>query len=217
MAKTFQEIMFEVRNDLNLNMDLSNSLSHLNDAFRMFWDSVPWKETLGKMSPFYLIPGWGLYNEPYINKPEDFRDLYSAEIIEINTDGNLSSRPIDVIGNMKPPQHQGQVDALGYSVEYDTFIVDALPSMTLGRVYLAPIYKKDYPYDLTAKKAASETFPFTRSEGLFKVIMGWHLRGSNEKDAQMVARALHGARTAETPGKQTATNPPEGLFSGLGS
>ena len=217
MAKTFQEIMFEVRNDLGIGMDLSNSLSHLNDAFRMFWDAVPWKETLGKMSPFYLIPGWGLYNEPYIVKPADFRDLYSAEIIEINADGDLSSRPINVIGNMKPPQLHGQVDALGYSFEYDTFIVDALPSMHLGRVFLAPIYKKDYPYDLTATAAAEKVFPFTRSEGLFKVIIGWHLRGSKEQDATMVARALHGARMAETPGKQTFVNPPEGLFSGLGN
>ena len=217
MAKTFQDIMFEVRNDLNLGMDLSNSLSHLNDAFRMFWDAVPWKETLGKMDPFYLIPGWGLYNEPYISKPEDFRDLYSAEHIMINTDGDLSSRPLNVIGNMKPPQSLGSVDALGYSFEYDTFIVDALPSACLGREFLAPIYKKDYPYDLTAENAASKDFPFTRSEGLFKVIIGWHLRGSKEQDAQMVARALHGARMAETPGKQTFVNPPEGLFSGLGN
>ena len=217
MAKTFQEIMFEVRNDLNIGMDLSNSLSHLNDAFRMFWDAVPWKETLGKMDPFYLIPGWGLYNEPYIVKPTDFRDLYSAELITIDTSGDLNNRPIGVIGNMKPPQHFGPVDAFGYSVEFDTFIVDALPDMQLGREYLAPIYKKDYPYDLSAEKASNEVFPFTRSEGLFKVIMGWHLRGSKEQDAQMVARALHGARMAETPGKQSAVNPPEGLFSGLGN
>ena len=217
MAKTFQDIMFEVRNDLNIGMDLSNSLSHLNDAFRMFWDAVPWKETLGKMSPFYLIPGWGLYNEPYIVKPADFRDLYSAEHIYINADGDLSSRPIAVIGNMKPPQSRGQVDALGYSFEYDTFVTDALPTMYLGREFLAPIYKKDYPYDLTADEAASQVFPFTRSEGLFKIIIGWHLRGSREQDAQMVARALLQARMAETPGKQTFSNPPEGLFSGLGS
>ena len=217
MAKTFQDIMFEVRNDLSLGMDLSNSLSHLNDAFRMFWDAVPWRETLGKMSPFYLIPGWGLYNVPYISKPNDFRDLYSAELITISAGGDLSSRPIDVVGNMKPPQIHGQVDALGYSFEYDTFIVDALPQMTLGREFLAPIYKKDYPYDLTAEEAASQEFPFTRSEGLFKVIVGWHLRGSREQDAQMVARAFHTARMAETTGKQTHTNPPEGLFSGLGS
>ena len=217
MAKTFQEIMFEVRNDLNLSTDLSNSLSHLNDAFRMFWDDVPWKETLGKMSPFYLIPGWGFYDKPYLDKPDDFRDLYSAERIEIDAGGELSSYPISVIGNMKPPQYPGPVDALGYSFEYDTFVVDALPQMMLGRVFLAPIYKKDYPYDLTAEEAAERVFPFTRSEGLFKVIIGWHLRGRSEQEAQMVARALHGARMAETPGKQTFVNPPEGLFSGLGS
>ena len=217
MAKTFQEIMFEVRNDLNLGMDLSNSLSHLNDAFRMFWDDVPWKETLGKMPAFYLVPGWGLYNAPYIVKPEDFRDLFSAEHITINTDGDLTTRPIDVVGNMKPPQYQGQVDALGYSFEYDTFIVDALPNMCLGREFLAPIYKKDYPYDLSAEKSSNEVFPFTRNEGLFKIIIGWHLRGSKEQDAPMVARALFQARKAETTGKQTFVNPPEGLFSGLGN
>ena len=217
MAKTFQDIMFEVRNDLGIGMDLSNSLSHLNDAFRMFWDVVPWRETLGNMSPFYLIPGWGLYNEPYIQKPDDFRDLYSAEHVTINTGGDLSSRPIDVIGNMKPPQNHGQIDALCYSFEYDTFIVDALPSMHPGREFLVPVYKKDYPYDLTAKETASRVFPFTRSEGLFKIVIGWHLRGSREQDAKMVARALHSARMAETPGKATFVNPPEGLFSGLGS
>ena len=217
MAKTFQDILFEVRNDLSIGMDLSNSLSHLNDAFRMFWDAVPWKETLEKMSPFYIIPGWGLYNEPYIAKPADFRDLYSAELIKIDAGGDLRSHPIAVIGNMKPPQHFGTVDALGYSFEYDTFIIDALPNMTLGREFLAPIYKKDYPYDLTAEEAADQVFPFTRSEGLFKVVIGWHLRGSGEKDAPMVARALLQARMAETTGKQTFVNPPEGLFSGLGN
>ena len=217
MAKTYGNILFETRGSLGLRADQGVGMSHLNDAFRLFWDLHPWKETLGRMEPFYVVPGWSIYNKPFINIPDDFRDLYSAELVEIYFDGTLESRSIEVYGNMKPGRHMGQVEAMGFSFEFNAFLLDAIPNQHVGIDYILPIYKKDYPLDLTAEGATSNKFPFTRNEGFFKVVLGWHLRGKQEQEYQMVMRAFHGALLAETPGKQAHADTPESLFSELGS
>ena len=78
------------------------------------------------------------------------------------------------------------------------------------------MYKKDYPYTLDAENASSEDFPFLRTEGCFKVVLGWFLQGSPTNQFQTVQRALVMARNAETPGKQANTKAPEGIFTSLG-
>ena len=216
MAKTYGNILFEVRDSLGLRADQSAGMSHLGDAFKMFWDIHPWKETLGQMEPFYIVPGWSIYNPPFITKPDDFRDLYSAEIIEINNDGTLESRPIEVYGNMKPGSQYGEIMAFGYSAEFDAFLLDGIPHRTLGCEYILPIYKRDYPFDLSDADNTTKAFPFTRNEGFFKVVLGWHLRGKNMQERRSVDMALQDAKMAETPGKQSFAQAPEGLFRDMG-
>ena len=213
---TYGELLLDVKQDLGIVGDQGMALSHLNNAFRMFWDFVPWKETLGEMEPFFPIPGWSVYREPFISLPDDFRDVFSAEYMRLSDDGSMTWRRLETIGNMQPGSYGGEIEAVGYSFEYKAILLDRFSYGTLGLDFISIIYKKDYPYDLTADNAAAQEFPFLRNEGNFRVILGWHLRGKQEKDFPMVARAMQTALIAETPGKQTATQPPEGRFSGLG-
>ena len=214
MPRKYSDILDEVQSDLGIGLDQGRALTQLSDAFRYFWDILPWKETMDDMEPFYIIPGRSYYVEPYINFPEDFRDVYSAELITISDNGTLTWRDLDTIQNMKPGSYMGSVNAVGYNPEYRAVLTDSAPSYVLGQEYIMVVYKKDYPYDLTAENATVNDFPFTRTEGTFKAILGWYLRGAREQEYP--ARAIYNARLAETPGKQATTKAPVGLFSRLG-
>lgn len=217
MPKTYAVLLSEVRNTLQIGADQGQSLTMLDDAFRYFWDYAPWKETIGALEPFWIVPGYSYYVEPFIRLPADFKDLYSAELMTVSSDGLVDWRRVNVIGNMKPGTSMGMVEAVGYSREFaGAFLLDTVPCNVVGREYISARYKKDYPYVLTAERASDEAFIFTRTEGTFKVLLGWYLRGQREQDWGQVRRALEVARQAETPGMQAETDTPEGVFRHLG-
>jgi hypothetical protein len=216
MAKTYLDLLLETRQHIGASSDQSLSQSTLNDAFRFFWDVEPWRETLTDMPAFYLVPGWSFYTAPYIDVPTTFKDLFSAQLVQVSSDGSLTERPLEVYGNMKPGNLTAQVSAMGYSFEFAGFVLDALPNKTLGLEYIRPKMKLTYPVDLTAANAASTDFPFERFEGLFKVILAWFIRGRPEAESNRVGRAIAEARIGETPGRQSAAQSAEGLFSSLG-
>ena len=216
MARTYSEILDETFFALNLQGDQSRAFTKLNDAFRFFWDVLPWKETLGDMDPFYLVEGYSVYVTPLIDLADDFRDVYSAELMTLSSNGAVDWRDIKAIGNMKPGQSRGGVNSVGYNPEFHAILLDSVPNQSVGREYISIVYKRDYPYVLTSEVASETDFPFERNEGIFKSILGWYLRGSQEAEYPMVGRAIYMAKLAESPGKQAETLKPEGLFSQLG-
>ena len=216
MSRTYSEILDEVMTDLGIGLDQGRALTRLNDSFRFFWDYYPWKETLGEMDPFYLIDGFSVYKPPLIVFPSDFRDVYTAELLTLSSNGSTDWRPLRVIGNMDPVSEGGYINSVGYNPEYKSILVDAMPTQVVCKEYISIVYKKDYPYSLTADVASDESFTFLRDEGPFKAILGWYLSGSRNETWPMVQRALMMAQMAESPGKQAEMTRPEGLFSGLG-
>ena len=214
--KTYANILYETRAGLGLQPDQGHNLPLLIDAFRDFWDIAPWRETIEQMDPFWLTPGFCIYKAPIIVFPDDFRDLYSAEIVTIGLDTYQHSEELKIIGNMVPTNTQGQPRAIGYSFQFKAFLVDRLPNCNVGREYIIPIYKKDYPIEMDLNNINTESFPFKRNEGAFKTFLGWYIKAKPSGESDMVSRALSTALRAENPGMQSNVQPPRSRYSDLG-
>lgn len=215
-SKTYMDLMIEVKQSLGIALDQQIALSHLDDAFRWFWDRHPWETTIGEMAPFYLVPGWSVYVSPLVEIPSDFRDLYTASLVSISSGGGQQSHPLEIIQNIEVSNQYGRPTAIGYNRLHSAFLTDLIPDTTLGYYYVRPHYKKDYPVDLTASNAANTLFPIKRHEGLFKLILGWFVRGKLKEDYGRIQQELLFAFENENPGKQDQAQPGQGLFSNLG-
>lgn len=216
MPRTYLDILLEVKEDLRISRDQTLSLSVLNDAFRWFWDFYDWKDTIGDMQPFYLVPGWNIYRPPLVEKPSDFRDLFEAFYVTVNGQGSQSEKPLEVIGNIRPHTVFGTPNSIGYDKNYDAFLVNSNPQGVLGMSYIRPRYKKTYPVDLTAANAADNNFPLLHLEGPFKVVLGWFIRRQNKDDMSLVDQAMAYAIKADNPGRQAQAQQPHGLFGNVG-
>lgn len=218
MARTFMRIFMVAQNQLQIPRD-QIQIDCLDTAFRTFWDMHPWRESLGTFAPFYLIPSWQRYVEPYIEMPSDFRDLYSAEGVEISTSGPTIAKGLNVIANLENEDASWATNepSIGYSHQQQAILISNPPSATVGRFYIQAKYKKDYPVDLTADNASSTNFPMERHEQTFLEYLKWIIQGGPEERASFVGGLLRAAKMSETPGAQDQSNHPDSSYSNLGT
>lgn len=216
MARTYLDLLLEVKESLRISRDQHVAMSIMDDAFRWFWDHHAWTGTIGEMTPFYLVPGWQIYREPLVEIPEDFRDLYEAFHVTINDAGVQTEYPLEVIANIRPTTAYGRPTAVGYEKTYAAFLLNSAPGGVVGQTYIRPRYKKGYPVDLTASAAGSNNFPLEHLEGPFKVILGWYIRNRNVEDLPKVAQVMADAKRMDSVGQQDIATPGSGMFGSLG-
>lgn len=218
MPRSFIRILSDVQSELGITGDQTVAMQHMNNAFRFVWDAFEWKETLEDLPEFFLIPGWHIYRSPNIVIPTDFADLYSAEVVTVNSEGLQSSDEMKVIRNLEDNQILARTPypVIGYSSKHLAFLVANIAPAVVGYKYIKAKYKKDYLYDLTTASNAANAFPLPRHEGLFSVVLKWFIRGQPEQDFGRISALIASARQSEHPGMQDFVQAPTAWFGDMG-
>jgi hypothetical protein len=138
-------------------------ISRLNDAeytadlttklINRIW-KYDWRETLGDLPPFYLLPQKQDYGKPIYAVPSDFAAIRKATLVRVS-DGqtaNSSSsqtvtpvyKPLKIQGRLTPTQATGVIDTIGYDPATKSFRIFGILSQgaTLNEWIVEGVYKR---------------------------------------------------------------------------
>lgn len=192
-----------------------------NGTQASIWNRFDWRETIGKVPPFWCVPDQQDYGAPAVIIPDDFLGIRKGYQISILNYPQVPAilqpiREIDITGS------RAIADAVSYNKDTQTFRISRLPlgSMCAPNWLIALTYKRK-PTKIT--KANYATFPLFSEDQYFdvwvsvmKAVATEYVPNIPNKDALLQAATIALLKMASNEGfnlGETPVAPSEALAS----
>ena len=99
-----------------------------NLAVNKIWTAFPWRQSLGELPPFYLIPGEQYYGAPTVSVPTDFLGLQRAyHVIRQATGDTPTVRELRCISDIMTTDEADYPKVIGYEGSTRSFKIGPKP------------------------------------------------------------------------------------------
>lgn len=131
-----------------------------NMALNWVWDKYDWRESLGKLPSFYLVPDEQDYGVPTVAIPSDFYGLRWANLVR--TDNTPPYRqPLTIIKDLQPTHIRYLPHAIGFVSDIQAFrLFPRIPDNIGSPTYLVEGSYKKRPIKITASNLTNTLLPF---------------------------------------------------------
>lgn len=104
-----------------------------NLAVNHIWTAFPWRQSLGELPPFYIVPGEQTYGPPAVSVPADFLGLERAfHEIRTSSGGVPIVRDLRYIRDIATTDQQDYPKVIGYEGSTRSFKISPRPLTSFG-------------------------------------------------------------------------------------
>jgi|SRR5579871_669055 len=131
-----------------------------NATLNWVWDKYDWRESIGQLPPFYLVPNEQDYGAPTVTIPTDFYGLRWCNLVR--TDNTPPYRqPVTVIKDLQTTHIRYLPHAIGYISEKKAFrLFPRIPDNIGSPTYLIEGVYKKRPAKITTENLSTTLLPF---------------------------------------------------------
>lgn len=116
---------------INRNVEEKFAVAACQMGLRFLWNSYDFRDTLGQLPPFFLIPNRQDYGPPFSTVPSDFYGLRRAWLKRLTSDP-AEVRQLSVLADVKESHVWGIPRAIGFIQEHGSFRLFPRPPETMG-------------------------------------------------------------------------------------
>jgi hypothetical protein len=134
MASTYTcwDIINMVGDAVSVGNETAKAPMACNMALGYIWQAFPWRQSLGELPPFYLVPHQQYYGPPAVSVPSDFLGLQRAYHVVRSTSGDPLVRELTCVSDIITDENDEYPKVIGYEGSRRAFKISPKPMSSMG-------------------------------------------------------------------------------------
>ena len=228
-TKTWQDLLRSIENVIPRSVFEQLAFDILNASVGRLWDAFPWRQSIGVIPPFYLLPETAEYPDVLSDMPSDMSSVISAYVVDVSNPSSPIRYPLQPVREVERARIYGMPQFIARRefwrplLDYPlaSYVLFPIPSSGMGAPnhLVTGTYKRCSP--VVGPATISSLLPFSDSYFADLVSIArytaWEFAGdprARDKEVLSALSAIYSsvaAREGFQVGPQTIT-PAESLF-----